>query len=228
MTRLRIAIAAAAGVGLLMLPPRPASAQTANVNRCAVCHAGLADSRLSAPPRAVTNDVHDKAGVHCAIAMGACRTAPDANAAHDPAHGYKGKPTASAICVTCHAALDEKFKTSIHAQIFDKACVECHGNHGIRPPSDAWRHIERRDVHRVSQREGRSGIRRRQQDAHQPRQAESGHRREHPADRPGQERRHGVGDQELALADAGTKLILARTEMHAFNPDYWTPLSPMA
>ena len=40
------------------------------------------------------------------------------------------------ICGTCHAVFQQKFEGSVHQQIFDKGCVECHGNHAVLKPSD--------------------------------------------------------------------------------------------
>ena len=41
------------------------------------------------------------------------------------------------VCGTCHAVFAQKFATSVHAQIFDRGCVECHGNHAVLQPTDA-------------------------------------------------------------------------------------------
>ena len=41
------------------------------------------------------------------------------------------------VCGTCHTVFAAKFAQSVHAQIFDKGCVECHSNHEIAQPSDA-------------------------------------------------------------------------------------------
>ena len=116
--------------------PAAVFAQAA-ANQCAACHASLSDSKLSAPPKATIGDVHDKAGVHCADCHGGNPAATDKAAAHDPVRGYRGKPSGATICATCHVLLDDKFKTSVHAQIFERACVECHSNHGVTKPTDA-------------------------------------------------------------------------------------------
>jgi predicted CXXCH cytochrome family protein len=152
------------------------------------------------PEQAVRGDVHDKAGVHCADC-------------------HKGERSAAAICASCHVLLAEKFKTSVHAQIFDKACVECHSNHGIKPPSDAMLgtskgtvcagcHNEKDDPGFVAANAMRTSIDRLAQGI------------DSNAALIARVRNAGmeVGDQELALTEARTKLVLARTEMHAFNP----------
>jgi predicted CxxxxCH...CXXCH cytochrome family protein len=213
------AAAAALGAGLILLSPRWAGAQAATSNNCATCHAQLSDARLKSPPQAVAGDVHDKAGVHCADCHGGNPAATDATAAHDPAHGYKGKPSGATICATCHVLLADKFKTSVHAQIFDKACVECHGNHGIKPPSDAMLgtskealctscHSEKDDPGFTAANQMRASIDRLRQGI------DGGSGLIARVKNAGIE----VGDQELALTEARTRLVLARTEVHAFDP----------
>jgi predicted CXXCH cytochrome family protein len=215
----RTVAAAVLGAGLILLSPRWAAAQVGTSNYCATCHRQLPEARLKSPPQAVAGDVHDKAGVHCADCHGGNSTATSAAAAHDPAHGYRGKPSAAMICGTCHVLIADKFKTSVHAQIFDKACVECHGNHGIKPPSDAMLgtskdalctscHSEKDDPGFAAANKMRASMDRFTQgiDTNAALIAR--------VKNAGME----VGDQELALTEARTKLVLARTEMHAFDP----------
>jgi predicted CXXCH cytochrome family protein len=195
-------------------------AQAPRTNNCATCHASLADKKLSSPPAATMGDVHDKAGVHCAECHGGNPATADKAAAHDLAHGYRGKPSGATICASCHVLLDEKFKTSVHAQIFESACVECHSNHGIKKPGDtmlgtgsstvcASCHSDKDDPGFTAAGRMRASIDR------------LSHGIDNDAALIARARNSGmeVGDQELALHEAGTKLILARTEMHAFNPD---------
>jgi predicted CXXCH cytochrome family protein len=157
-------------------------------------------ARAQSPEQAMRGDVHDKAGVKCADC-------------------HKGERSAAAICASCHVLLAEKFKTSVHAQIFEKACVECHGDHGIKPPSEAMLgtskpavcascHSDKDDPGFVAAKTMRASV----------------DRLVHGIDtnaaliarvkNAGME----VGDQELALTEARTQLVLARTEMHAFDP----------
>jgi len=221
MNRLTSSIAVALlFAGPVVLWPREAAAQGAKPNNCAGCHAQLAEARLKAPPAAVAGDVHDKAGVHCADCHGGDPAAGDAAAAHNPARGYRGKPSGATICASCHVLLGEKFKTSVHAQIFEKACVECHGNHGVKTPSDAILgtakdtvcascHSDNDDPGFVAAGKMRGSIDKLKQGI------DAGTVLIARARNAGME----VGDQELALAEAGTKLVLSRTEMHAFNPE---------
>src|SRR4051812_47022826 len=197
-----------------------ASAQTTRPNNCATCHASLSDKKLSSPPTATLGDVHDKAGVHCADCHGGDPAATAGAAAHDPARGYRGKPSGATICATCHVLLNEKFKTSVHAQIFDTACVECHSNHGVKKPGEAMLGTASATVcascHSEKDDPGFPAANPHAASNGRPNQ---GHQAESPVIGRAKNFRMEVGDQELALHEAGTKLILARTEMHAFNPD---------
>jgi len=205
--------------GLLVCTPRLAWTQSTKPNQCATCHSGLPDPKLSAPPHAVVGDVHDKAGVHCADCHGGDASASDKTAAHSTAKGYRGTPHAAEICASCHVLIAERFKGSVHAQIFDKACVECHSNHGIKAPSDALVgtakgtlcetcHNDKDDPGFTAANAMHSSLDRINQGITGSTASIDGLRNA------GME----VGDQELALTDAKTKLVLARTELHAFDP----------
>jgi predicted CXXCH cytochrome family protein len=205
---------------ILLLYTPDASAQADMRNQCATCHASLSDEKLSAPPKATAGDVHDKAGVQCAGCHGGNASATGKAAAHDSAHGFRGKPSGATICATCHVLLDEKFKTSAHAQIFERACVECHSNHGVKKPGDALLgttsetvcascHSEKDDPGFVAAARMRGSIDKLREGI------DANTRAIARIKNSGME----VGDQELALHEAGTTLILARAEIHAFNPE---------
>jgi predicted CXXCH cytochrome family protein len=107
----------------------------------------------------------------------------------------------------------------VHQQIFDKACVECHSNHAVLKPSDEWvgsdphalcatchsgkddKGAAAADAMRAALDRLNSGLK------------DSGAliARIHNA---------GIetGAQELALAEARTRLTRARTEVHTFDP----------
>jgi predicted CXXCH cytochrome family protein len=205
---------------LSLWTPVSLSAQAIKANNCATCHASLTDAKLAAPPKNTLGDVHDKGGVDCADCHGGDPAATDKAVAHDPDHGYRGKPSGGTICATCHVLLDEKFKTSVHAQIFESACVECHSNHGVKKPSDAMLGTGKETVcascHSDKDDPGFTAAARMRTSIDNLREGlDADTALIARARNAGME----VGDQELALHDAGTKLILARTEMHAFNPD---------
>lgn len=193
------------------------SAQT-RVNSCIACHTSLPQTHLSEPPMKVAGDVHDKANVRCSDCHGGDPAAAVKAAAHDPAHGYKGKLGAT-ICASCHELFAERFASSPHAPIFERSCVECHGNHGIETASDAMVgtskgtlcltcHSEKDDPGFVgADRMGR-------------RLATFNHELDAGTTLIDRVRNAGmeVGDQELKLVEARSKLTFARTELHAFNP----------
>jgi predicted CXXCH cytochrome family protein len=131
------------------------------------------------------------------------------------------------VCGTCHAVFATKFRTSAHAQIFDKGCVECHGNHAVQKPSDAMLAVtgtgicaachtagDKSDKGTAAAETMHAGFARLETGIEQSRAL---------IDRvknAGIE----VSDQELALREAATTLTLARTEMHAFDPALVAPI----
>jgi Doubled CXXCH motif (Paired_CXXCH_1) len=147
-------------------------------------------------------------------------SAPTCNDCHGN-HGAAppGVSSLTTVCGTCHTVFASKFATSVHAQLFDKACIECHSNHAVQPPSDAMLgtgsgtvcancHTDKDDPGfgaaakmRSSLDTFKQGIDRSTALIQRARNA-------------GME----VGDEELALNEARSKLVLARTEIHAFNP----------
>lgn len=215
----RIAIAAVFGVlGATLLDPADAAAQ-ARTNTCVTCHASLSEAALSAPPKDIAGDVHDKAGVRCADCHGGNPAAADRALAHDVARGYRVKPSGAVICASCHALFAEKFATSVHAPIMERGCVECHGNHGVKTPTEAMLgtssdaicltcHSEKDDAGFIAAERMRKSVDR------------LGHAIEASSEFIASVRNGGmeVGDQELALSQAWTNLRLARMEVHAFTP----------
>jgi predicted CXXCH cytochrome family protein len=113
----------------------------------------------------------------------------------------------------------------VHAQIFDRACVECHSNHAVLQPTDAMLGTDagslcgtchggaddkgataatgiRADIERL-----KAGIA--QSTATVVRLENAGMQ---------------MDPQALALGTARSRLTLARTEMHAFDPGRVTPI----
>jgi predicted CXXCH cytochrome family protein len=200
---------------------------------CARCHAsaehmkGYSQANGSPLP---TNQLADyEKSVHYrALTKGNDLSAPTCNDCHGN-HGAAppGVGTVANVCGTCHAVFAEKFDTSVHKQIFDKGCVECHSNHAILQPSDEMLGTsghgictpchtagDKSDKGSVAAETMRGDIDRLKSGIDQSRAL---------IDRvknAGIE----VSDQELALREAGTKLTLARTEMHAFDPQRLAPI----
>ena len=145
------------GVCLVLLLPRTAVAQPADEG-CVGCHVTL-DAALSAPARALADDVHASSGFGCADCHGGDGEATDRETAKGPGTGYLGVPVGQAAverCGGCHADA-ELMRRFLPAQRVDQlaeyavsghglalaagepgvaTCVSCHGAHGVRPVSD--------------------------------------------------------------------------------------------
>lgn len=132
-----------------------AHAQTANT--CLDCHSNLD------PPRRVSQeqfaqDIHSQKGLTCASCHGGDPTKADMDAMSKAA-GFRGKIERSqipALCGRCHSdgsfmrkynpslRTDQlsQYQTSVHGKLLAKGdtkvavCIDCHGVHGLRPPSD--------------------------------------------------------------------------------------------
>jgi predicted CXXCH cytochrome family protein len=148
-------------------------------------------------------------------------SAPTCNDCHGN-HGAAppGVSSLTTVCGTCHAVFQTKFAASVHAQIFEKACIECHGNHAVLAPSDSMLGVSKESIcaacHEGKDDPGAVGAAR--MHAALERLANDIGASSTLIDRvknSGME----VGDQEIALNEARTRLVLARTEVHAFNPE---------
>jgi predicted CXXCH cytochrome family protein len=200
---------------------------------CAGCHADatrMAGYKTTDGSALPTNQFADyQKSVHfAAMTKHNDLSAPTCNDCHGN-HGA-APPNVGAIanvCGTCHAVFAQKFASSVHQPIFDKGCVECHSNHAVLQPSDqmlsaaapgvcqpchngddksdhgaAAAAAMRADIERLkSGLEGSGGLIARVKNA-------------------GIE----VSGEQLALREAGTKLTLARTEMHGFVPATVAPI----
>jgi len=198
---------------------------------CAACHADprhMAEYKLAdGTPLPTTQFADYKKSVHyAALTKGNDLSAPTCNDCHGN-HGATppGVGAVSNVCGTCHAVSATKFQSSVHAQIFDKGCVECHSNHAVLKPSDAMLgstgHAVCATCHSGADDKGAVAA----DTMHgQFEQLEAGIRRSGALI--GRVKNAGieVSDQELALREASTKLTLARTEMHGFVPASVTPI----
>ena len=109
---------------------------------CASCHADPAHMSGYTKPDGSplpTNQLADyeKSVHHDALTQRNDLSAPTCNDCHGN-HGAAppGVGDVANVCGTCHAVFAQKFEASVHAQIFDRGCVECHGNHAVLKPSD--------------------------------------------------------------------------------------------
>jgi hypothetical protein len=109
---------------------------------CASCHADpthMSPYKLPNGKPLPTNQLGAyQTSVHyTALTKGNDLSAPTCNDCHGN-HGAAppGVGAVANVCGTCHAVFAQKFETSVHAQTFDKGCVECHSNHAVLKPSD--------------------------------------------------------------------------------------------
>jgi predicted CXXCH cytochrome family protein len=191
---------------------------------CGSCHANTAymkGERVAGGGPLPTNQLHEyQKSVHYrALTKGNDQSAPTCNDCHGN-HGAAppGVGAVANVCGTCHAVFAARFEQSTHKQIFDRACVECHSNHAVQPSSDEMLGSGAKAVCVTCHSKGdnglvaadkmRGGIERLKGDIAHARAL-----MEH-VENQGME----VSDQKLALGEAGNRLTLARTEIHAANP----------
>jgi predicted CXXCH cytochrome family protein len=157
-----------------------------------------------------------------ALTKGNDLSAPTCNDCHGN-HGAAppGVGAIANVCGTCHSVFAEKFESSVHKQIFDKGCVECHGNHAVLKPSDDMLAPDGHGIcaqcHSPEDKgdKGLAAAGRMRADIEALKgRIDSAHSTIAHVKNAGIE----VSDDELALREAATKLTLARTEMHTFEP----------
>lgn len=189
---------------------------------CATCHANPAHMKRPDGSNVSTAQLADyqKSVHYAALTKQRDLSAPTCNDCHGN-HGATppGVAAVSNVCGTCHAAFAAKFATSPHKPILDKACVDCHSNHAIAKPSEEMLaatpagvctpcHEGGDDPGRIGADKMRAGLERLK--AAVAKTADGLQRVENA----GME----MGDQTLALNKARDQLVLARTELHTFNP----------
>jgi predicted CXXCH cytochrome family protein len=202
-------------------------------NTCAVCHTDakrMGGYKLPDGSPLPTNQFADyqKSVHYAALTKGHDLSAPTCNDCHGN-HGAAppGVGSVANVCGTCHAVFAQKFGTSVHKDIFDKGCVECHSNHAVLKPTDDMLGVtghgicatchngaDKTDKGAAAAVAMRSDIER----------LKSGLEQSGALIAQVQNAGIEVSDQQLALREAGTKLTLARTEMHAFAPAQVAPI----
>lgn len=126
-------------------------------NTCLDCHGAL-DPPLQVTAEQFASDIHSQKGLTCADCHGGDPTKADPDAMSKAA-GFRGKIERHQIpqlCGHCHSdgaymrkynpslRTDQlsQYKTSVHGKLFAQGdtkvavCVDCHGVHDLRPPSD--------------------------------------------------------------------------------------------
>jgi predicted CXXCH cytochrome family protein len=144
--------------GFAVEPPPPPQGPPPFETSCFSCHSELEME----PTEHARDDVHFQRGLSCHDCHGgnpAAGADGDMDAAHDPSHDFRGKPTRKQLpkfCARCHsdatfmkrynpvARVDQlsEYRTSRHGQrhaegdMKTAVCTDCHGVHGIRPIKD--------------------------------------------------------------------------------------------
>lgn len=189
---------------------------------CGRCHADAAHMTRADGTKVSATVVADYRGsVHYqALTKGHDLSAPTCNDCHGN-HGAAppGVDAVANVCGTCHAVFAARFAGSPHQPVFEKACVECHGNHAVQKPTDALVgtgdgalcatcHSDKNDAGykgAAAMRGALDGL-----SSH----IANAEALVEKARNAGME----VGDQHLAIAKARDQLMLARTDLHGFNP----------
>jgi hypothetical protein len=135
----------------------PARAQTAK-NSCLDCHSKL-DPPFQVKPAVFNASIHAQKGLTCVSCHGGNASTDDMMKAMNPAAGFRGhldRKQIPALCSSCHSnaafmrgfdpslPTDQysKYVTSVHGKLLAKGdtkvavCTDCHGVHGILPPTD--------------------------------------------------------------------------------------------
>jgi hypothetical protein len=198
---------------------------------CARCHADPEHMRgytVAGGAPLPTNQFADyQKSIHYrALTKGNDLSAPTCNDCHGN-HGAvpPGVDSVVNVCGSCHAVFAQKFQGTVHQQIFDKGCVECHSNHAVLKPTDEFLgtgpqaicgmcHTGKDDKGAMAADLMRSGIDR----------LNAGVARS--AARLAEIHNAGIetSAEELALAEARTRLTLARRELHGFDPAKVKPI----
>ena len=196
---------------------------------CARCHADPNFMRGFNPSLPTDQLAKYQQSVHyTALTKGNDLSAPTCNDCHGN-HGAvpPGVGAIANVCGSCHAVFAEKFATSVHKQIFDKGCVECHSNHAVQKPSDAMLGVTGKGICQpchTAEDKGDKGAAAAETMRTEFEQLKAAIDTSHALIARVKNAGIEVSDQELALREAATKLTLAHTEMHAFEPTLVAPI----
>jgi predicted CXXCH cytochrome family protein len=203
-------------------------------NTCATCHADpkrMAGYKLPDGSDLPTHQLADyqKSVHYAALTKANDLSAPTCNDCHGN-HGATppGVGAIANVCGTCHTVFAQKFAMSVHQPIFDKGCVECHSNHAVLKPSDAMLSTSAhggvcQPCHNGDDKSDKGAA------------AAASMRSDMEGLKAGIQTSGAllsrvknagieVSDQQLLLRDASSKLTLARTEMHGFEPTRVAPI----
>jgi hypothetical protein len=125
-------------VCVCLLPTFQATAAAKPVIVCIECHARL-PVKFSQPVQLWQASIHAEHGIMCNTCHGG--DPMDSVNAMNPARGYRGAPSPSAIpglCGSCHVGVTGYYLNSAHGQALGRGgptCVTCHGSHDIKNAS---------------------------------------------------------------------------------------------
>ena len=188
---------------------------------CARCHADpqhMAGYKTDTGPLPTNQFDNYKTSVHYAALTGKRDlSAPTCNDCHGN-HGAAppGVGAIANVCGTCHSVFAERFAGSPHQDVFEKGCIECHENHAIAKPSDAMLGV------------GAGAICSTCHDGDPGAKAATAMRASIDSLRSSIDHSRGlleqlqnagmeVGEDQLRLREADSRLTLARTEVHMFR-----------
>jgi predicted CXXCH cytochrome family protein len=224
-TRVATCISCHGAHGVRLVTDAKAPVYVLNVaTTCARCHSDgerMKDYKLpdGSPLPTDQRAKYERSVHHAAMVKRNDLSAPTCNDCHGN-HGAAppGVGAIANVCGTCHTVFATKFALSTHSQIFDRGCVECHNNHEIAQPSDALLGTDKAALCVTCHSDGDNGLKAAasMRSEIEKLKAAIGHSQDllAAAENAGME----MGDQQLALREAGNQLTLARTEMHAFDP----------
>lgn len=189
---------------------------------CAACHASAEHMKgylEGGSPLPTNQRAEYERSVHFrALTKQNDLSAPTCNDCHGN-HGAAppGIGAVADVCGTCHAVFQAKFETSVHKDIFERGCVECHSNHAVLPGTDEMLGASKEAICVTCHSDGDNGLvaATKMRAAVDRLKTELGstealieHVRNAGMD---------VSDQALALGEARNRLTLARTEVHSTN-----------
>jgi predicted CXXCH cytochrome family protein len=196
---------------------------------CAACHADVAHMSsytLAGKPLPTNQLALYRQSVHyTALTKGNDLSAPTCNDCHGN-HGAAppGAGSVVNVCGTCHAVFAQKFATSVHSQIFDRGCVECHSNHAVLKPSDEMLGTDAASLcgtcHSGADDKGAQAATQMRGDIER---LKAGLGRSSANVEGLKNAGMEMSAQELAIGTARTRLTLARAEVHTFDAAHVTP-----
>jgi predicted CXXCH cytochrome family protein len=189
---------------------------------CARCHADPAHMKgytLSGGKPLPTNQLGEyQQSVHyAAMTKGNDLSAPTCNDCHGN-HGAAppGAGSVVNVCGTCHAVFAQKFAASVHSQIFDRACVECHSNHAVLQPSDQMLGTDAKSLCAMCHTDDKGAAAAVEMRA-QVERLKAALQRSGATVTSLKNSGMEMSAQELTIGAARTQLTVVRTELHAFD-----------